>query len=96
MSTYKYDYEFNGGTLHCEFDFQPAEAQTHHYPGCAAEMDMTAAHHKCTDIYDLIDPNLKRVIEHKALEHYVQESRETYEDARIEAYRDRTEREYAW
>jgi len=94
MSTYNYDYHFNDDTLSCELDFQPEEPTTRYDPGCRAAMDLTSAEIKGVDIYDRLDPKLKRVIEDKALQKCLADAKDAYDDARIEAYRDRTERDY--
>lgn len=91
MSLYHYTYPFDEGELNCELDFQPEERTTHWDPGCSAVMELTAAKIKDVDIYDLLDPNFKRVIESKALNKSFQDAKEAIEDARIEAYRDRIE-----
>jgi len=95
MSLHTYDYRFSGGVLNCELDYQPPERTTHWDPGCSAAMELTAVNHKGVDIYDLLDPKLKRVIEIRALDDQFAALRDQADDARIEAYRDRTERDYA-
>jgi len=83
MSTYHYDYKFDDNILSCELDYQPEERTTYWDPGCAAVMELTAARIKDVDIYDLLDPKLKRVIEIRALNKSFQDAKEAAEDARI-------------
>jgi len=95
MTTISYDYHFSEGVLNCELDFQPPERTTHWDPGCPAAMELATAEIKGVDVYDLLDPKLKHVIEANALTAHIADLKDQADDARIEAYRDRTEREYA-
>lgn len=96
MTTYHYAYKFNADTLNCELDFQPAEPTTLYDPGCPATMELTSAKIKDIDIYDLLNPRLKHVIEVKALAAQLADLKDQADDARIEAYRDRTERNWEY
>lgn len=96
MTTYHYVYKFEGGEINCVLDFQPEEPATRYCPGEPASMDLGPARHKGVDIYDLLDPKLKQMIETKALKAYLADLKARADDARIEAYRDRTERNWEY
>lgn len=96
MTTYHYVYKFDDNILNCELDLQPEEPTTRYDPGCPAAMELTSAKIKGIDIYDLLNPRLKHVIEVKALAAQLADLKDQADDARIEAYRDRTERNWEY
>lgn len=96
MTTISYTYKFEGGELNCTLDFQPEEPATRHCPGEPAATELGPVRHKGVDIYDLLDPKLKTVIETKALKAHLADLKDRADDARIEAYRDRTERSWGY
>jgi hypothetical protein len=48
------------------YDYQPAEAQTLEYPGCAAGVEITGVLHSLTDNWYNIDDDLRDKLEQEA------------------------------